>query len=132
MAMKTATFPAIAGNQTSQSHYPMWNLANGDTGSASKFNGCDIMSFHLYGTPGAGGSVTIRGSNKPAPDPTVATDWFTMKDKQGNAATMTAVSGAGAGVTVEDFALWISPICTAGDGTTNLNVQGFGIRRAGQ
>lgn len=124
MATVNPTFPSYAGNQLSNSHYPNWLLANGDVGAASKLGEYPDRTFQIDGTFGAGGSVTLRGSNKPAADPTVSGDWFTLHDFQGNAMTFTSAAGG----LIAENPLWISPQCTAGDGTTALNVRILGKR----
>lgn len=65
----------------------------------------------ITGTFGAGGSVTLQGSND-------NTNWFALTDPQGNAITKTAAALE----LVMEAPLYIRPLVTAGDGTTNLTV----------
>lgn len=69
------------------------------------------QTMTVHGTFGAGGSVTMQGSND-------ATNWFTLTDPQGNALTKTAAAIE----MVVEAPLWIRPLVTAGDGTTSLTV----------
>lgn len=96
-----------------------WVLANGDTGVAIKTANFSDKCVQIDGTFGASGSVTLRGSNKAAPSDATAGDWFTLTDPQANALTKTAAAGE----QVLENPLWISPIVTAGDGTTALNIR---------
>ncbi len=85
-------------------------LANGDDGAP--YEGADFVdrTVQFDGTFGAGGSVTLQGSNDGA-------SWFPLTDPQGNAITKT---GAGLEV-IEEGPRYVRPIVTAGDGTTSLN-----------
>jgi hypothetical protein len=65
----------------------------------------------VHGTFGAGGSITIQGSND-------GTNWFALTDPQGNALTKTAAAIE----QVLESPLYIRPLVTAGDGTTSLTV----------
>lgn len=108
----TTTFPMAGVIRYS------WTLNNTDTGvaiSAAKFKD---KTVHIYGTFGAGGSVTLRGSNKAAPSDATSGDWVTLTDAQANAITKTA----DAIEVLLEGPLWISPICTAGDGTTAITL----------
>lgn len=96
-----------------------WTLANGDTGVAVKTANFPDKCVQVDGTFGVGGSVTLRGSNKESPSDATAGDWFTLTDPQANALTKTAAAGE----QILENPLWISPIVTAGDGTTSLNVR---------
>lgn len=115
MAVVALTFRKTNKTKTKLISWPA--LANGDVGAAANLSIYPNKTLHVYGTFGAGGSVTLRGSNKAAPDPTVAADWFTMSDWVG-AVTRTAAGGS----LMRDQPLWLSPIVTAGDGTTALTL----------
>lgn len=126
MALITSTFPNISGNKPAQYHYVMWSaMLNLGWGSASKIMAADLNTVQVYGTFGTGGSVTMRGSLKDAPDPAVPADWFNLTDPQGVAVTFTAAGGK----RFQECPLWISPLVTAGDGTTSLNVLALSLRR---
>lgn len=71
-------------------------------------------TVQITGTFGPG-TLTLQGSNVPIPG---ANDWFTLTDPQGNGIAKTAASGE----TVVESPLWIRPIVSAGDGTTDLDV----------
>jgi len=68
----------------------------------------------ITGTFGAAGSVTLQGSND-------GTNWFPLTDMQANAITKTAASME----MVIEAPVYIRPLVTAGDGTTNLVVKLF-------
>jgi hypothetical protein len=76
------------------------------------FQGADFAdrTVQFDGTFGAGGSITLQGSND-------AVTWFALTDPQGNAITKTA---AGLEV-IEEGPRYVRPLVTAGDGTTSLN-----------
>ncbi len=87
-------------------------LANGDTGAPVSRPDRDCY-VQVAGTPGAGGTVVIQGSNDGG------TTWSVLSDWQGNALSFTA-----AGIkTARDRALLIRPSVTAGDGTTAFQVR---------
>lgn len=106
-----------------------WSLANGDVGQYIECPQYSDKTMHLFGTFGSGGSVTLRGSN----DPRVLSDyatyvsngtytetasWIALTDPQGNAITKTADSIEA----LLENTRFISPKCTAGDGTTALTM----------
>lgn len=85
-------------------------LANGDTGqpfSSPDYGGDATVTFE--GTFGAGGSITLQGSNDNV-------NWYPLTDPQGNAITKTAAAIE----TIEEAPLFMRPNVTAGDGTTAL------------
>lgn len=75
----------------------------------------------VTGTFGAGGSVTIQGSNDDG------TTWSTLKDAFGTALTFTSAGIA----QITELPQYIRPSVTAGDGTTAINVRIFmrGVRQ---
>lgn len=85
------------------------NLLNGQAGMASPPLRYRNAFFQVSGTFGAGGSVKLQGSN----------DGSTWNDL-----TPTAVTAAGffAALGGSERPKYIRPNCTAGDGTTSLNV----------
>jgi len=101
-----------------------WTLALNDTGAPVKMPQYRDKTVDIYGTFGASGSVTLRGSNKPDAAAATAGDWFTLTDAQANAITKTAKAGEA----ILENPLWISPICTAGDGTTAITVAINGVK----
>ena len=73
-------------------------------------------TVQVYGTFGAGGSITLEGScDKTTETPT----YFALTDPQGNAVTKTAAAAEA----FEEAPLLIRPNVTAGDGTTSLTVK---------
>jgi len=99
--------------------YPIWEaIPNGDYGERIKLGEYRDATVQITGTFGTGGSISLRGSNLEDPDAGTAAHWFIITDPQGNAITKTAAAGE---VNLE-APLWISPIVTAGDGTTAINV----------
>lgn len=85
-------------------------LANGDDGQAVEGADWADRTVQFDGTFGAGGSITLLGSND-------GTNYFALTDPQGGAITKTA---AGLEV-IEEGPRYIKPSVTAGDGTTALN-----------
>jgi hypothetical protein len=94
------------------SHVVTWTpLANGDTGTPLEMSGSVDRSVQVSGTFGAGGSVSIEGSNN-------STNFIVLTDPQGNAITKTTASIE----QVTEISRLIRPNVTAGDGTTALTV----------
>lgn len=113
MAIKTGQFATYGGGAS----VITWaGLANADSGSAGDLVGSPDKTVQVTGTFGAGGSVTLQGSND-------GTNWETLSDPLGTALTFTA---AGLKAVLEN-PLYIRPIVTAGDGTTDLAVTLCGI-----
>lgn len=69
----------------------------------------DELTVQFLGTFGAGGTITLQGSND-------KTNWSPLSDLLGNAITKTA---AAMEVAVERCQ-WVRPFVSAGDGTTSL------------
>jgi hypothetical protein len=101
-------------------------LANGDTGEPVVIPAAHDKSIHFSGTFGAGGSVSLRGSNKATP--VVSGDPILTAGEGGaNPITKTAE-----GIEqVQENPLHVWPHVTAGDGTTAINadlvVKGKGV-----
>jgi len=91
-------------------------LLNGDTGGPVQLPEFPDRTVQVYGTFGAGGSITLEGScDKTTETPT----YFALTDPQGNAVTKTAAAAEA----FEEAPLLIRPNVTAGDGTTSLTVK---------
>lgn len=98
-----------------RSHVVTWTpLANGDSGSPVQFTGSTIRSIQFDGTFGAGGSISLEGSND-------GTTYFVLTDPQGNAITKTAAALEA----VQEATRFVRPRVTAGDGTTSLSARLF-------
>jgi hypothetical protein len=98
----------------------VWSpMANGDTGQPFEMPGAADRTVHFSGTPGAGGTVIVQGSNHLAPGVADA-DWFPLTDPQGNAISKTAAS---TGEAILELTRWIRPKVTAGDGATAWQVR---------
>lgn len=108
-------------------------LVNGDTGQPVPFAEWADRTVHAWANQidtaaasviGAGGSVSIEGSNDYQPvansdgDPANAGTWIVLTDQNGVAMTYTAVALK----QMTEAPLWIRPHVTAGDGTTACNV----------
>ena len=106
--------------------YPFWELMllNNVGGKVKSVDYTD-KTVQVYGTLSTGGSITLRGSNKENPDETVAADWFNLNDPTQTALTFTALGGK----QVLENPMWLSPICSAGDGSTSLNMAVTAIKR---
>src|SRR5438105_15411691 len=92
-----------------------WTLANGDTGTPVSISDAlgPWLASVVSGTLGVGGSVTWQGSVDGG------ATWFTLNDDTGAALTMAALN---VNKPVKERPLMVRPNCTAGDGTTSLNV----------
>jgi hypothetical protein len=98
-----------------------WTLANGDVGARVDMSQYSDKTVDIGGTFGAAGSVTLRGSNQILPDPTDVSAtgaWAAVTDPQANAITKTAKALEA----ILENPTWMSPQCTAGDGTTAITV----------
>lgn len=87
-------------------------LLNGDTGSPESGAQLSDKSVQVVGTVGAGGSVSIQGSND-------LVNWNILTDPQGNLLTFTTQPAL---EQIQENPFYIRPIVTAGDGTTNFSV----------
>lgn len=93
-------------------------MLNGDDGSAEVIpRHMTSRSVVVTGTYGAGGSVRMRGAIT-ATTP-VSTDLQTLNDPHQNPLDITAPKIE----EVLEGCRWITPLVTAGDGTTNLTVR---------
>src|SRR4030067_1860498 len=92
------------------------NMANGDTGSPVKFVQWADRSVQFSGTFGAGGAVTLEGSNNES-------TYQPLTDPQGNAKTQTTASLEA----ITEITALARPNVTAGDGTTAITAV-MGVR----
>jgi hypothetical protein len=104
------TNPAAFGDTLKLVTWSALTTTNSD-GSPFEFQDWADRCVQVFGTFGAGGSVSIQGSND-------GTNWATLNDSNGTALTFTA---AGIKQALET-AVYIRPKVTAGDGTTSLTV----------
>lgn len=84
-------------------------LLNGDNGAPAQWVEFADRCFQVTGTFGAGGSLTMEGSND-------GINWAALADPQGNALTFTAQKVEQA----LELPRYVRPNVTAGDGTTSL------------
>jgi hypothetical protein len=92
--------------------YKWLAIPNGNQGDSQKLNVYQDRTVHVTGTFGAGGSLSIKGSNDDG------ATWVVLTDPLGNALTFTA-----AGMKqITELPHLIRPEVTAGDGTTSINV----------
>ena len=111
MATKTAvqSYP-ISGNNNFI--LVQWNaLANADDGDPFILSHYTDRSVQITGTFGAGGTVVLQGTND-------GVNYTNLTDNQGNLLSFTAPKL----VQVMEIVLMIKPVVTAGDGTTNINI----------
>lgn len=121
--MATVVPVAKSINALSPAQQVEWSaIANAGDGTPINVADYDDISFQAYGTFGAGGSISLEGSN----DLTAPTNFYILTARGGTAAaTMTA-----AGLkSINENPLWIKPAVTAGDGTTAIDCIVFGRRR---
>lgn len=91
--------------------------SSADTGTGELIGGFRDKTVQIAGTFGAGGAVTIQGSND-------GTNWATLNDDQGVALVITTTVPR----VIAQNPIYIRPSVTAGDGTTNLACTVFGNR----
>lgn len=99
-------------------------LLNGDDGAPYKAPAHSDKTAQTTGTFGAGGSVSLQGTN--APDGAAAS--MAVLHRADGAAPDAAMADAEP-ITPLENPLWIRPLVTAGDGTTDLTVRVL-IRKA--
>lgn len=88
--------------------------ADGAPSSNARFSD---RSVQVSGTFGAGGSVSIQGTNQ-VDAAGLPINWLTLTDQAGVALAITAASIR----TILQVSRFIRPFVTGGDGTTNLTV----------
>lgn len=101
-------------------------LANGDSGAPLAMGEWADRSIHVWAQTsvggasvlGAGGSVSIEGSNDYDPVTNTTGSWIALTDQNGVVMTYTAAALK----QMTEAPLWIRPRVTAGDGTTSCNV----------
>lgn len=96
-------------------HIQWDGLLNGDTGEPVGFMGSGDKTIQFTGTFGVGGSISLQGSC----DKVNPTNWFILNDLQATAITKTAAALEG----IAEAVMFVRPIVTAGDGTTNLSAK---------
>lgn len=99
------------------------NITNGNAGFGYQIPNYADKTVHIFGTFGAGGSVTLYGSNNKAdltlePGVDAGNTWVPLTDPQANAITKTATSIEA----ILENTLYICPRVTAGDVTTSITV----------
>lgn len=88
--------------------WPLLTTTNTDGAPISAVEFAD-RAVQVSGTFGAGGSITLQGSND-------GTNWYPLTRPAGTAITLTAAGIAA----VTELTQWVRPLVTAGDGTTSL------------
>lgn len=127
MAEKAFTYLNTAsGAIINDAVLPSWTLALGDVGTPVIMGAHSDRTVHFFGTFG-GGAVSLRGSNKPAPDPSVAADWFPLTDPKLNTPLENITSASG--YVIYENPLFISPVVSGGDGTTSITISILGRKR---
>lgn len=116
MAVRTPVVEYNVNGQPNVARAKWTGLLNGDTGDPVLLTEYPDRTVEIYGTPGAGFSITLEGSND---RPTEAPTYVALTDPQGNAITKTTVPAL---EVVEESPLIVRPNVTAGDGTTNATV----------
>lgn len=87
------------------------NMTSGDVGDAIGFSQYTDKSVQVFGTFGANGALSLEGSNN-------GTDWAVLTDPQGNNLNITSPKIE----MVIEATLYVRPVVTSGDGTTDLTV----------
>lgn len=86
-------------------------LGQGDEGEAVTYGVFTDRSVQVFGTFGAGGSVTMQGSNDNA-------NFVALTDPRGNALSISSPRLE----QIEDLSYSFKPVVNGGDGTTALTV----------
>jgi hypothetical protein len=87
-------------------------------GQAFPMPGWSDRSVHVFGTFGAGATVTIQGSNEATP-----AAWVTLAAAGDPAEDMTFLTAGGNDIKqVLEVCRWVRPLLSGGDGTTSLTV----------
>lgn len=86
-------------------------FSGSDVGSPISLAEYSDKTFQVFGTLGAGGTMTIEGSND-------GVNWASLSNRQGTAMAFTTLSLN----TSQDRPAYVRPRVTAGDGTTSLTV----------
>lgn len=96
-------------------HRVVWaNLLNTDTGAPISIPGAADYTMQVFAANfGVGGTVILEGSCEATP-----TNFFSLKDPQGNNLSFTAAGGE----LVSENVTHIRPRVSAGDGTTDITV----------
>lgn len=116
MTVRAATIEYQVDGNANLARVVWTGLLQGDTGEPVNLGDWADRTVQVVGTFGAGGSLTIEGSNdKTSETPT----YFALTDPQGNAVTKTA----NALEVIEESPLIIRPNVGGGDGTTTLTVK---------
>lgn len=110
--MATTTGSLVTDPDLHTLRYRWLAVPNGNQGNAIKLGHYQDRTVQITGTFGAGGSITIQGSNDGG------STWATLTDPLGNALTFTA-AGMKA---ITELPYEIRPSVTAGDGSTAINV----------
>jgi hypothetical protein len=92
-------------------------------GAPITYHGTGDRTITVDGVFGAGGTITVQGSNDPIGGG-VPTNWWPLTFVGGAAATFTT----GGIKLISECPAWIRPLLSGGDGTTALNVR-LAIRR---
>lgn len=108
----------LSGQIVNDVQLAQWDLANGETGAALKTANYSDQNIHFHGDFSTGGAVELRGSNKELPDADTPEDWFIVRTAH-DGSEITGVTTFYGAVILESV-MWISPRCTAGDGSTSI------------
>lgn len=111
MATKASTRDLDPRGRALSTRHTWSGLANGDDGAPAEFPLMSDRTVQVFGTFGAGGSVTIEGSLD-------GVNFSTLTDPQGNQLTL----GSAKVESIMEVVQYIRPRVTAGDGATNLTV----------
>jgi hypothetical protein len=113
-----ATRSITVSKPSTNTELGVWTgLLNGDDGEKLQPFDYSDCTIQFDGTFGAGGTIVWQGSND-------GTTWFTLTDAQ-----TTAISKTAAAIEqVAEVSLYVRPLVTAGDGTTNLNARFYARR----
>lgn len=98
-------------------------LLNGDFGETVDLSDFQDKTFHIFGTTGTGGSITLFGSNSDADVDLIPSDgastWITLQDA--SAADITVTTASAGGTILQNYK-HTSMEVTAGDGDTDFTV----------
>lgn len=91
-------------------------LLQGDVGDAIDYTPYLNKTFQVFGTFGVGCTVTIQGSND-------GVNWNTLSNATGSSLTFTSSAIR----RTDDVPMFVRPLITGGDGSTNITVICVGV-----
>lgn len=123
--MAVIDFRFLGLNLTTIQNIVWEGLSGSDTGLPFTLAAHSDKTVHVYGTF-SGGSLVLQGSNDPRANPDhpdhSSADWQTLVDPSGSSISVSQNDV----VQILDNTLYVRPLVSGGDGSTDLNVSVVG------